>query len=57
MPVITIKGQLDYYVMIEMMVYHASLDEDTRPPDWEQFLIECAVRGFEEVKKDVQVQR
>jgi len=53
MPVITVKGPIEYDAMCQMMVYYARMEANFRPKDFDRFFIECAVLGFEEVKKHV----
>ena len=53
MPVITVKGFMEFNQHIEMLAWHDAHMTSVGLPDFDQFLIECAVRGFEEVKRHV----
>lgn len=57
MPVVTIKGGIDFMKWTEMLAWYDAHVGTQADPDFDQFILDCAVRGFEEVKKDVQVQR
>jgi hypothetical protein len=48
---VLIKGEIDRNVYDRMAFYFECKDEDDRPPDLDQFIIECAVWGFEEICK------
>ena len=55
MPIIMVKGEIDFMKWAEIRAWYDSRLLTLRYPDFDQFLIECAVRGFEEVKNNVQV--
>jgi len=50
-----VKGEIDFMKWAEIRAWYDSRLLTLRYPDFDQFLIECAVRGFEEVKNNVQV--
>jgi len=54
---VTIKGGIDFMKWTEMLAWYDAHVGTQADPDFDQFILDCAVRGFEEVKKDVQVQR
>jgi len=56
-PIVVVKGCLSEEVYSDMIAYLWKRDGTVDTDRLDQFILECAVRGFEEVKKDVQVQR
>ena len=52
MPVITVKGEIGYAWFSEMQAWHAYLIKKAGHPDFDEFFILCAIKGFKEVKRD-----
>ena len=55
MPIVTIKGEIEFMTWTAIMAWYDVHVDTLALPDFDQFLIECVVRGFEEVSKNVQV--
>lgn len=52
MPVIMVKGFIKLNDWCDMMAWHGAHMSSVGLPDFDQFFIECAVKGFEEVKRN-----
>jgi len=50
--VITVKGLMDLDEYTDMLAWHSVHMSSPGLPDFDQFFIECAIKGFREVTRD-----
>ena len=53
MPIVTIKGEIDFMKWTEISAWYDIHMTSEGLPDFDQFILDCAIRGFEEVSRDV----